>query len=96
MQEYQNSNIGSHKLQMQNRGMVQVTGVKDVVSFDSGEILLETIGGMLQFKGNELHVKRLTLEKGEVDIEGRVDSLVYSDVGNRAKSAGSMLGRLFH
>lgn len=96
MQEYQNSNMGSHKLQMQNREQVQVTGVKDVVSFDSGEILLETVDGMLQFKGNELHVKRLTLEKGEVDIEGHVESLTYSDAGSHAKSAGSVLGRLFH
>lgn len=94
MQEYQNSQ-GTHRLQLENRKKVQVTGVKDVVSFDNGAILLETSDGMLEFRGDELHVKRLTLEKGEVDIEGRVNSMIYSEAGG-AKTAGSMFGRLFH
>ena len=34
--------------------------------------------GLLTIKGKELHVSRLTLEKGEVDIEGTIDSMVYS------------------
>ena len=46
-------------------------------------------------KGNDLHVTRLTLEKGEVDVEGRIDSLAYSDVGNAKKQGESFLGRLF-
>ena len=46
-------------------------------------------------KGSDLHVSRLTLEKGEVDIEGRIDSLVYSDVKKASKQAESLLGRLF-
>lgn len=95
MQEYQSS-IGSHKLHLGSRGQAQVTGVKDVVSFDNEEVLLETVDGMLQFKGKELHVKRLTLEKGEVDIEGRVDSMIYSDGQGKAKSAGSFMSRLFN
>ena len=50
---------------------------------------------MLLIKGHDLHVNRLTLEKGEVDIEGRIDSLTYSDVKTAGKQAQSVLGRLF-
>ncbi len=48
-----------------------VTGVVDVLSFDLTEILLETDQGMLMIRGSDLHVNRLTLEKGEVDVEGQ-------------------------
>ena len=46
-------------------------------------------------KGSDLHVKRLTLEKGEVDLEGRIDSLTYSDHTTLAAKGESLLGRLF-
>ncbi len=98
MQEFQNSagSLGSHKLNLVNRERVQLTGVKDVISFDSAEVLLETVVGMLQFKGSDLQVKRLTLEKGEVDIDGKVDSMIYSNNQGKAKSAGTILKRLFN
>ena len=67
----------------------------DVLSFDVGEILLETELGMLMIKGNDLHVNRLTLEKGEIDIEGKIDSFTYSDVKASSKQGESFLGRLF-
>lgn len=86
---------GGHKIQMMNRKKGIVTGVRDVVSFDNKEVILETVDGMLQMKGEGFHVKHLTLEKGEVDFEGRIDSLVYSDQQNAAKSAGSFVSRLF-
>ena len=88
----------NHKLILNNRKAGLVTGVLDVLSFNLNEILLETEQGMLMIKGNDLHVKRLTLEKGEIDISGRIDSLLYSDV-NKPKSSpkqtDTFLGRLF-
>ena len=67
----------------------------DVLSFDLSEILLETEQGMLMIKGSDLHVNRLTLEKGEVDVEGKIDSLTYSDGSGPGSSAGSFFSRLF-
>ena len=61
-----------HKIIMTNRRTCTVNGVNDVLSFDLREILLETEQGMLMIRGNELHVNRLTLDKGEVDIDGRI------------------------
>ena len=49
---------------------------------------------MLHIKGKDLHVNRLNLEKGEVDIDGQVDALNYSQVPGIGKKGG-MLGKLF-
>ena len=94
--EERNVNTGkSHKVLLANRKNGAFSGVIDVLSFDISEILLETELGMLLIKGEDLHVNRLSLEKGEVDIEGRIDSLVYSEVKSAGKQAESFFGRLF-
>ena len=85
----------AHKLILSNRRTGTITGVSDVISFDITEVLLETEQGMLMIKGTDLHVNRLTLEKGEIDIEGRIDSLAYSDVTSYQKQGESLIGRLF-
>ena len=86
---------GAHKLVVNNRKTSLVTGVLDVLSFDLAEILLETDQGMLMIKGSDLHVNRLTLEKGEVDVEGKIDSLTYSEVSGYGNKGESLLGKLF-
>lgn len=94
--EDRNSNVTkSHKVLISNRKSGAFSGVVDVLSFDVAEILLETELGMLLIKGHDLHVNRLSLEKGEIDIEGRIDSLTYSEVKSASKQAESLLGRLF-
>lgn len=84
-----------HKVTMTNRKSCAINGVKDVLSFDEHEILLETEQGMLMIKGDELHVNRLTLDKGEVDVDGKVDSFTYSDVSNIGNKSESFLSKLF-
>lgn len=85
----------SHKMQIINRSHGIITGVVDVISFDLSEIVLETQMGMMHIKGSELHVKRLSLDKGEVEIEGQTDSFIYSDLKKYKKSKESLMGRLF-
>jgi len=82
-----------HKLTIDNRKKGTISGVADVLAFDVNEIQLETELGRLTVKGRELHISRLTLEKGEVDLEGTVDSLVYSN--GKSGKQGSALKRLF-
>ena len=90
------SNISkSHKLSMDNRKLLTLKGIKDVVSFDLTQILLESTLGMIHIKGSDIKVTRLSLEKGEVDIEGTVDSIVYSDVKDYGEKGKSILKRMF-
>ena len=78
-----------------NRRTAGITGVSDVISFDISEVLLETDMGMLKIQGADLHVNRLTLEKGEIDLEGRIDSIQYSEVSDFKKGGETLLNRLF-
>ena len=61
----------SHQIMLYNREKGNLTGILDVISFDENTIVLDTDMGLLTIKGKDLHVSRLTLEKGEIDIEGQ-------------------------
>lgn len=91
----ENKPVKAHKVLLSNRKTGNFSGVIDVLSFDVSEILLETEQGMLLIKGNDLHVNRLSLEQGEIDVAGRIDSMAYSEVNSYAKSTESFFGRLF-
>ena len=84
-----------HKLVFQNRSAGSITGIADVVSFDENTIVLDTDMGLLTIKGKELHVSRLTLEKGEGDVDGTIDSMAYSSNEALRKSGESLFSRLF-
>lgn len=84
-----------HKIILNNREQGTLTGILDVISFDENTIVLDTDMGMLTIKGKDLHVSRLTLDKGEIDIEGRCDSLVYSSNESLRNSGQSFFAKLF-
>ena len=86
--------LSAHRLTLVNRQNGTVTGVHDIHSFNESEILLETEAGKLSVKGEALHVKRLNLEKGEIDISGKVDSLMYLSK-NIEKREESFFKRMF-
>lgn len=90
-----NATARMHKVTMTNRRSCTLTGVNDVLSFDIHEVLLETEQGMLMIKGDDLHVSRLTLDKGEVDVDGKIDSFTYSDVSGVGHKGESLLAKLF-
>lgn len=85
--------VKSHAISWRDRMTGSVTGVKDVISFDEHCVVLETEQGMLTIKGRELHVGRLTLDQGEVEIGGIPDSMVYS--GSIPANKGKLLRRMF-
>ena len=91
----ENKIVKTHKIVLTNRKTGSFTGVLDVISFDISEILLETEQGMLNVKGKDLHVNRLNLEKGEVDIEGNIDAFTYSQIPSVVKKSEGFLGKLF-
>ena len=76
----------NHKILLEGRKRLVLEGVSEVVSFDELTVILDTNGGRLTINGEELHVKKLCLEEGSVEIDGRVDELCYDDgkeVGRR-------------
>ena len=95
MEDLNTTRVRQHKMVLTDRGICNITGVCDVLSFDVAEGLLETEQGMLMIKGSDLHVSRLTVEKGEVDVEGTVDSLAYSSNEAYRREGQSLFARLF-
>ncbi|MDD5899866.1 MAG: sporulation protein YabP [Lachnospiraceae bacterium] len=91
----QKQEMGVHKLSLTGRKMLSLTGVKEVISFDAKEVVLETVQGVLLLRGDEMNVTRLLVEKGEVDLEGRIDSLVYTERSKGARHSESFAKRLF-
>ena len=59
------------------------------------EVILDTVQGVLLLRGDELNVTRLLVEKGEVDLDGRIDSLVYTERSKGSKRSESFAKRLF-
>lgn len=88
-------NKGKHQeLRLINRKLLEISGVLNVESFDSEEFLLQTELGHLTIRGQNLHIKNLNLEQGQVSIEGLVNTLSYLDPGSPTPGKG-LLGKLF-
>ncbi len=75
------------------RKKLYLTGVTDTECFNEKEAVLFTVCGKLSIKGSDLNVIRLSVEDGEVIIEGDINSLIYSDEADSRKE--SFLSRLF-
>ncbi len=82
-----------HNLILENRKKLSVSGVEDVESFNEEEIVLHTEMGVLVVRGEDLHINKLSVEVGEVIIEGSVSGVEYME-GGRGKG-GSFLSRMF-
>ena len=68
-----------HELRLKDRGTLTMTGVTEVVSFDESAVVLRTSLGALMVQGRELHLKTLSPEGGQVEIEGTVTALSYEE-----------------
>lgn len=79
-----------HKLTLNARQQLALTGVSEVVSFDEDAVALQTSEGLLLIHGNELQLKNLSLEGGQVAVEGRISALIYQE----QRQSGSWLKRL--
>ena len=82
-----------HRLNMEDRKRIDFTKITDVVSFDQVKVVLESDYWQITNKGEGLHVNRLSVEKGELDLDGRVDSVCYSEAGMKNKQ-DSFMSRL--
>lgn len=68
-----------HRLSLEDRNRIDVTGVTDVDSFDDTTVSLTTSRGELTIRGQGLQVNRLNVENGLLSVDGKIDSLSYSE-----------------
>lgn len=85
-----------HQVVMVNRQYAEISGVIHIESFDAREFVLQTSSGMLYVRGDNLHIKTLSLENGLVSIEGALFDIAYMDEGfHPGEKAKGMLSKLF-
>lgn len=82
----------AHHVILEGRERLSVSGVEDVESFDESAIVMNTCEGTLVVRGEGLHIEKLSLDGGDLKVEGTVDSLTYEDDGGER---GGFLARLF-
>ena len=68
-----------HKLTLDERSKLTMTGVTEVLSFDEAAVVLRTELGKLLIQGQELKLKTLSLEGGQVEVEGKISALDYEE-----------------
>lgn len=81
----------SHHVILDDRSGLTVSGVEEVESFDENAIVMVTVKGTLVVRGESLHIEKLSLDGGDLRVEGMVDSLTYEDEG---REKGGFLARL--
>lgn len=67
----------AHTVQMERRRHAAITGVMDVCSFHETEIVLKVDTGLMVLTGENLHIGKLLLDDGKLDVEGQIDGIVY-------------------
>lgn len=77
--------VRHHNVQMERRRRALITGVTDVCSFHETEVVLKVDSGVMVITGEELHVGKLLLEEGKLDVEGRIDGIIYENPRMRSK-----------
>lgn len=92
MNDYNSMPQSAHRLELTGRERLTVSGVEDVERFDETGIVMSTSAGTLVVTGEDLHIGKLSLDGGELHVEGRVDSVTYEDDG---AGRGGFFSRLF-
>lgn len=88
-----NKPLPVHNIILEGRKKLSLSGVTDVDRFDEETVLLYTSLGELTVRGTDLHVNGLSVESGEMDIEGNIKSIVYGDPDRH--SPLSIFGKIF-
>ena len=79
---------------LENRNKLTISGVLDVLSFDDQIVILETDLGLLNIKGEDIRINKLSVDTSDVILEGEIDSLSYSQKDENKKGS-SILGKIF-
>lgn len=80
-----------HKLTLNERRQLSMTGISEVVSFDDTAVVLRTQLGTLNIHGKDLQLKTLSLEGGQVAVDGTISALIYEE----PRQSGGWMRRLF-
>lgn len=76
---YDNAGGAPHHVMLEDRKHLTVSGVEDVERFDESTIVLSTSQGAMTISGEGLHIEKLSLDGGDLKVEGEIEALVYEE-----------------
>ena len=80
-----------HNVIMENREKMSISGVKKTDNFDDKIIVLETQMGLMTIKGDNLHITKMDIDTGNLEVTGNIYGLIY----NETAPSNSLIKRLF-
>ena len=80
-----------HSLNLESREILNITGVEDVPLFDEQNVSVLTQQGNLVIKGTALHITKLSLDVGEVCVEGNISAMQYIENSRQKGFLGKLL-----
>ncbi len=87
------SNKAVHGVMLDQRERLSINGVKEIINFDENAVNLKTVCGDLSIEGENIHINVLDIEKGELEMHGKINGLNYFDSGDGEKR--SLLSKIF-
>ena len=92
MNDYSNLSAAAHRLEISGREHLTISGVEDVERFDETGIVMSTAAGTLIVTGEDLHIGKLSLDGGELHVDGSIESLCYEDTARGGGFFSRLLG----
>lgn len=80
-----------HKLTVENRTAISVTGVTQVVAYDENRIVLRTDYGTLIIRGRDLVAGEISSVNNTLKLTGSIDTLQYKGARDKRESLLSRL-----
>lgn len=87
-------NDAPHKVVIDSRTKIIITGVEDVDSFNENEVILLSNHGFITIVGTDLHINKLNLDEGQLVVEGAIQGIDYAD-HEEQRSKGGVFSKVF-
>jgi len=85
----------SHRITIEGRERICITGVEDVDSFNENEVILKSVMGMITVCGEDLHIAKFNLEEGILSVDGKILTVDYADHEEQRAAKNGVLARMF-
>ena len=84
-----------HEINLLNRYKLSITGINKINSLNNEEFIIDTIQGNLLIKGSDLTMQQLDIDKGQIWIEGKIDTIEYLDKEEKKKEKEGFFKKIF-
>ena len=86
----------NHKISINERKNVLLTGIKKINSFDENEFYIDSVMGQIIVRGSNLELLKLDTFQGNLSIKGIINSVIYlEDEKKKLINKEGIIGRLF-